>query len=339
MAKIYKNEKDYDQAVHYYEQAAANERDDRKRIQYKLLLINLLLSENRTSEARRHISEARNMDPNNSRVLYYTAELAAQDQDWQTARRDYELALESESLKNGSPASKAKYYYGLGLAYSKLGDNESARRAWAKANFGPYKKMIQQQLMQSSHVYFYKIAISYYLNGAYDESEEYIRKSLDLQRDFSSAFILRGKIEKKRGNIGRAIDHYQEAINIEKDGTKRAKMYSLVASLQLSNNDSYGALSSLDRALSASPSNSRLLYMRAKAEYGAGRFQDAVRTIDQLIAAGVDTKSKARYNFLKGMAARKAGDSSTAQKAFEGSMYGPYKPAATVELGKLKGNQ
>lgn len=339
LAKLYRDEGKVDDAIYYYEQAARYERSDSRKLQYKLLVINLLLKDDRTYDARRHIEEARDIDPSNPKILYYTAELAAQDEDWRRAKEDYEMALNSDQLKNASPAVKAKYYYGLGLAYSNLGDNENARKAWAKANFGPYKKMIQQQLQQTSHVYFYKIALSYYLNGEYEESERYIDKALELQRDFSSAFILRGKIEKKRGNMSRAIQYYEDAIQLEKDPARKAKMYSLVASLQLSNNDSYGALASISRALDANPNNSKLLYMQAKAEYGSGRYTDAIATLDKMLAAGVDTRTKARYNFMKGMAARRAGDLDVAKKAFEDARYGPYKPAASIELDKLNGKQ
>lgn len=339
LAKIYRDEGKVDDAIFYYEQAARYERSDSRKLQYKLLVINILLKEDRTYDARRHIDEAREIDPSNPKILYYTAELAAQDEDWRRAKDDYELALNSEELKSASPAEKAKYYYGLGLAYSNLGDNENARKAWAKANFGPYKNMIQQQLQQTSHVYFYKIALSYYLNGEFEESETYISKALELQRDFSSAFILRGKIEKKRGNMSRAIQFYEDAIDLEKDPARKAKMYSLVASLQLSNNDSYGALASIGRALDANPNNSSLLFMQAKAEYGSGRYTDAIATLDKMLSAGVDTRTKARYNFMKGMAARRAGDLDIAKKAFEEARYGPYKPAASIELDKLNGKQ
>ncbi|MEM6260928.1 MAG: tetratricopeptide repeat protein [Bacteroidota bacterium] len=339
LAKIFKMEKNYEEAMYYYDQAARYERSDARKVHYKLLLVGMLLKDDRVDEARRHIDEARSIDPDNPKILLYNAKISVKYEDWENARRDYERALESDALKSASPAEKAEYYYGLGLAYSKLGDNASARRAWSKANFGPYKKLIQQQMMQTSHVYFYKVALSYYLNGEYNESEQYIDKALELQRDYSKAFILRGKIERKRGNVGRAIDFYQMAIDNEKDGNRKAKMYSMVASLQLSNNDSYGALSSIDRALEASPNNSSLLYKKAKAEYGSGRYADAITTLEKLLAAGVDTKAKARYSFMLGMAARRDGDYEKAKKAFENAMYGPYKPAAQAEIRKMNEGQ
>ena len=124
---------------------------------------------------------------------------------------------------------------------------------------------------------------------------------------------------------------------MEKDPKMQAKMYSLVASLQLSNNDAYGALASIDRAMAGNPNSGSLMYMRAKAEYGSGRFRDAIVTLDRLLGSGVDAKAKARYSFLKGMAARRSGDAETAKKAFMDAMYGPYKPAAKVEIEKISG--
>ena len=75
--------------------------------------------------------------------------------------------------------------------------------------------------------------------------------------------------------------------------------------------------------------------MKAKAEYNSGRYNDAIRTLEELLTAGVDTKAKAKYSFMLGMAAKKAGDYSKARDSFKNSMYGPYKPAAKIELDGL----
>lgn len=337
LAKIYKNEKDYENAIYFYEEAAKHESNAGRKVQYKLLLVNLLLKEDRVYDAKRHIDEAKSVDPDNPNILYYNAEINAMDKNWDAAARNYERALESDRLKSSAPAQKAKYYYGLGLAYSNIGDNAKARAAWSKANFGPYKKLIQQQMLKANHVYFYKIAVSYYLNGEYNESEEYIRQALDLQNNFASAFILKGKIAMKQGNIPRAVENYEKAIQAESDAGKQAKMYRMIASLYIKNNDSYRAMSAIDRALEASPNNGGLLSMKAKAEYDSGKYRDAINTLERLLSAGVDTKAKARFSFMLGMAAKQVSDSEKAIEAFKNAMYGPYKPAAKIELDKLQG--
>ncbi|MEZ4772346.1 MAG: tetratricopeptide repeat protein [Bacteroidia bacterium] len=336
LAKIFKNEKDYSNAIYYYEEAARYESDAGRKVQYQLLLVNLLLKENRVSDAKKHIDDANSIDPNNPNILYYSAEINMLDSNWDAARRNYERALESDRLKSASPAEKAKYYYGLGLALTKIGDNAGARNAWSKANFGPYKDLIAQQMLTTNHVYYYKIAVSYYLNGEYTESENYISKALDLQRDFSSAFVLKGKIEGKKGNTARAIENYQKAIDFEKVPEKKAQMYKLVATLQLNNNDSYNALASIEKAMQADPKTAgSLYYLKAKAEYDSGRFREAIDTLEKLLASGVDTKAKAKYSFMLGMAAKKASDLEKAREAFKNALYGPYKPAAKIELDNI----
>ena len=340
LAKLYKNEKDYTNAIYYYEEAARYENNSGRKVQYKLLLVNLLLKENRISDAKRHVEDAKSIDPNNPNILFYNGEIASMEEDWESARRAYERALASERLKSAPPSDKAKYYYGLGLALSKLGDASGAKKAWSRANFGPYKKLISQQMMKTNHVYFYQVAVSYYLNGEYAESEDYIAQALEIQRDFSSAFVLRGKIEYKRGNTGRAIEYYRQAIDNEKNPTNRAKIYQMMASIQLNNRDNSGALRSLSQAMKSDPQSAKrlsMLYLKAKAEYGLGQYQDAQQTLETLLKAGVDTKSKAKYSFLLGMAAKRNGNDEKAREAFKSAMYGPFKPAAKVELDKLEG--
>ncbi|MDP5168635.1 MAG: tetratricopeptide repeat protein [Bacteroidia bacterium] len=337
LAKIYKTENDNANAIFYYEQAAKFESNTKRKVQYQLLLVNLLLKEDRVYDAKRHIDEARRIDPDNPNILYYSAEIDLQDGRWDEARIAYEAAINSERLKTAPPAELAKYYYGLGLSLSNLGDAAGAQKAWTKANFGPYRQLIQQQMMKTNHVYFYKIAVSYYLNGEYRESESYIAKALELQKDFSSAFILKGKIAQKENNVRQAVQYYEQAINSEANPARKVQMYALIANLQLSNNDAFGAISTINQALQIdSKGSATLFYLKAKAEYDSGRFNDAINTLEMLLAAGVDTKSKAKYSFMLGMAAKKVSDYGKAKEAFKNALYGPYKPAAMVEITKIE---
>ncbi len=337
LAKIYKTESDFDNAIYYYEQAARYESNTKRKVQYQLLLVNLLLKQDRVYDAKRHIDEARRIDPENPNILYYSAEIDVQDGRWAEAKQAYETALGSDRLSSSPPAELAKYYYGLGLCMSNLGDAAGAQRAWAKANFGPYRQLIQQQMLKTNHVYYYKIAVSYYLNGEYSESETYIAKALDLQRNFSSAFILKGKIAQKQNNVRQAIQFYEQAIEHEANPAKKMQMYAMIANLQLNNDDSYGALSTINNALVLdSRGSAKLYYLKAKAEYSSGRNNEAISTLERLLEAGVDTKSKARYSFMLGMAAKKVSDYDKAKEAFKNAMFGPYKPAAMTELTKLE---
>ncbi|MDX1908485.1 MAG: tetratricopeptide repeat protein [Bacteroidia bacterium] len=342
LAKIYKEEKDFANAIFYYEQAVKFEADPSRRVQYQLLLINLLLVENRSDDARKHIEDARTLAPNNPNVLFYTGEIAIQDEQWEPARQAYERALASEELKDATPAEKAKYYYGLGLALSKLGDSAGAKKAWAKANFGPYQKLIAQQLTETNHIHYYKIAVGYYLNGAYDECEQHLDKSLEIQRDFSSAYVLKAKIESRSGNMDGALAEYRKAIEVEKVPARRAQYYLQTANIH-ANRNNYGAtLTDLAAAIKEDPAlttRADLLYLRGRAEYGSGQYTAAISTLDNLMKGTTDVKTKSKYAFLLGMAAKRAGETDKAKEAFKVAMYGSYKPAAQLELAQLEGGK
>jgi tetratricopeptide (TPR) repeat protein len=336
LAKIYKNEKDYDNAIYYYQEAARFESNNNRKVQYELLLVNLLLKEDRVSEAARHIEDARKIDPTNPNILFYNAEIQAMRKNWTAAKADYEKALASERLKSASPAQKAKYYYGLGVALNNLGDNAGAKAAWGKANFGRYKQLIAQQMRENNHVYFYKIAVSYYLNGEYQECETYLAKALEIQRDFASAYILKGKIARKQGSVTQAINYYQQAVAMENNPSRKASMYRLVAAMQMERNDYSSALTTIDKALKTDVKiAASLMGMKGQAEYRSGRYNESIATIEELLRAGIDTKAKAKYSFMLGMAAKKVRDNDKARAAFKDAMYGPYKPAAKIELDKL----
>ncbi|MEM6804828.1 MAG: tetratricopeptide repeat protein [Bacteroidota bacterium] len=337
LAKIYKEEEDYDQAIYNYEQAARYSSAKKKKIQYELLLVNLLIKQDREEEARRHIEAARKLDPSNPKVLFYIGEISSKNENWEDAKRAYEKALASDQLKNKSPSEQAKYYYQLGIARNNLGDNAGAKRAWGKANFGPYKKLIEAEMAQNSHVHYYKIAVGYYLNGEYDDSEQYVNEALNLQRNFSSAYLLKAKIAQKRGNTAGAVDSYLEAISQEKSPARRSKLYGLMAKLQLRNGDAYGALNSLEKAMQTYPKAApNYLPMKARAEYDSDDYAAASQTLNALLQANTDPKSKAKHNFLLGMSLSKMGDYEEAEKAFTRAMVGPYKLAAKEELNKLK---
>lgn len=337
LAKIYKEEEDYDQAIYSYEQAVRWSSDKKKKLQFELLLVNLLIKQDREDEARRHIDAARQLDPSNPKVLFYVGEIASKNENWEDAKRAYEKALSSDQLKDKSPSEQAKYYYQLGVARNNLGDNTGAKRAWGKANFGPYKKLIEAEMAQNSHVHYYKIAVGYYLNGEYQSSEKYVNEALNLQRNFSSAYLLKAKIAQRRGNNAGAIDSYLEAISQEKSPARRAKVYGIMAKLQIRNGDSYGALNSLEKAMQTYPKGApQYLPMKARAEYDSGDYAAAAKTLSALLSANTDPKSKAKHNFLLGMASARLGDPEKAEAAFTRAMVGPYKLAAKEELNKLK---
>ena len=335
IAKIYTGRKEYQKAIGYYDQAFNYEKNTKRKVQYKLLIVQMLVREGNTAEARSHIADAKKVDPEDPNVLYYDGKISNQDGDYSNAKAA--MLIATSKLQDAPPAQSAKYYYELGYAYNKLGDYENAKRSWEKANFGSYKKLIAQQLSSNSPGYFYKMAVSYYISGEYTESQSQINKALELQASFSAAYILMGKIAQKQGNMSQAINHYKSAVGMESNPERKALLELKISMMQLDAGDYSGALSSANNLLGSNDSE-RVRYIKAQAQYKLGQYGQAIGTLESLLSnPSIDAKSKAQYSFILGMAAKKSGNTEKAKEAFKNAMGGSFKPAAKNELDALLG--
>lgn len=334
IAKIYRKKNDNANAVYYYDLAFQNEQDPKRKVGYKMEAIKLLLQDGKTAEAQKHLQEVKSVEPDNPNILYFDAKISNENGDYANARKNMEVA--TTKLESAPPAEAAKYWYELGFACNKLGDYQCSQRAWEKAYFGKYKTLIDRERSVSSPAYYYRIATSYYTGGDFDASREQIAKALELQNNFSAAYLLQGKIDKKQGNFTSAIDNYRKAVSFEEDAAKKGKILQSLASLQADAGDYSGALNSINDALSKQPGSPQLTYLKALAHYHLGQHSSAISTLEPLLASTQDAASKAKYSFLIGMAAKNT-DVEKAKSMFKAAMAGPFKPAAKNELDKLMG--
>lgn len=326
-------------AIANYELAAEYESNKPVQLQYYLLLINLLVEEEEIEKAKMTLLDAEKLTSSNENILYFKGKIAEKEERWEDAQKLYETALTSKGLKGASDGAKAKFYYGLGLARKELGDEKGAQEAWEKAQFGPFQQLIAQQNEENGPAYAYRAALSYYFNEEYEEAKEYANRVIELKKDYSGAYILLAKIEDKLGHTDEAINYYSQAINLEKDPVKKANAQMDLASLHLKDNRPGSALTTIQQAKATEArlmKSLKFLAIQARAEYNSGNFDDAVRSLEMLLQANLDSKKKAKYSFLLGMAAKKAGEIDKAREAFKNALYGPYKPAAEIELKELE---
>lgn len=334
IAKIYRKKQDKPNAIYYYDLAFQNEQNPKRKVGYKMEAVKLLLQDRKTEEAQRHLAEVKAVAPDNLNILYFDAKISNQNGDHQNALNN--MLTATSKLDNAPPAQAAKYYYELGYAHNKLGDYQNANKAWEKAYFGRYRGLIDRERSKNSPSYFYRMAVSYYTAGSYEQSRGQIDKALELQNNFSAAYMLMGKMAKKQGNFSSAITNYQSAANFEQDPQKKARLLTMLTSLQVDAGDYQGAISSANELLGKQPNNTRAAYYKALSQYHLGQYESSISTLEGLLAGGVDNKSKAKYNFVLGMAAKNT-DVEKAKNAFRAAMYGPYKPAAKNELDQLMG--
>lgn len=334
IAKIYRKKDEKANAIYYYDLAFQYEDDPKRKVGYKMEAVKLLLQDGKTDEAQGHLREVKEVAPDNLNILYFDAKISNDNGDYENAKQN--MLVATSKLEGQPPAKSAKFYYELGYAMNKLDDYQGAQKAWEKAYFGPYKRLIDQERSKNSPSFFYRMAVSYYVAGAYDQSKEEIGKALELQNNFSAAYLLMGKMDKKQGDYSSAISNFKSAANFEDDPNKKAKLLMMLASLQIDAEDYSGAVSTSDQLLGGSPNNPQAVYMKAVGQYHLGQYDSAVRLLEGLVNNTSDSRAKAKYSFVLGMAAKNT-DVEKAKAAFKNAMYGPYKPAARTELDNLMG--
>lgn len=333
IAKIYRRKNDNANAVYYYDLAFQYEQDPKRKVSYKMEAIKLLLQDGKTAEAQKHLKEVKAVEPENINILYFDAKISNENGEYQEARKNMEIA--TTKLEGQPPAQSAKYWYELGFACNKLGDYACSSKAWEKAYFGKYKALIDREKSVNSPAFYYRIAMSYYAGGDYNKCREQINKSLELQNNFSAAYLLMGKIDKKQGNYSSAIDNYKKAAGFEEDPAKKAKLLSSLASLQVDAGEYSGAMSSLNEAMSKAQPTAQLSYLKAVCHYHLGQYDSAVNLLEGMVNNTQDAALKAKYSFLIGMSAKNT-DTEKAKAAFKAAAAGPmYKAASKIELEKL----
>lgn len=334
LANCYKKKSAWADAAYNFDQAFNYESDPGKKVTYKMEMVKLLLKEGKKAEAQDAIAEAKSIDPKNLNLLYYEAKLANEAGDFAVARDAMTDAL--PQLENMPSAEGAKYFYELGFAYYQLGDFTNSQKVWEKCYFGVWKQKIDQIRAKNNPVYFYRIASSYFAGGQNDEAREQVQKALELQNNYANAYVLLGKIDKKEGNFTQAINNFETAIGMEADPAKKAKILASLLQLQMDAGDHSGALGSANEILGVDPNNARVLFSKAQAQFELGQFASCISTCETLLAAGAnaDQATKAKYNFLLGMAAKNT-DPEMAKGAFKAALFGAYKAAAKNEYDIL----
>ena len=134
-----------------------------------------------------------------------------------------------------------------------------------------------------------------------------------------------------------ALASYHKAIALEEDQIKRAKIQVLAANVYLETNQAAQSMELLAAAIEIIPTNSSWKYLKAQAAYQAGQYSDAIQTLELLLQHKLDPRTKAKYSFLLGRAAKGVEDINLASEAFQNALYGPFKPAARIELDNLSG--
>jgi len=337
MGDVYLNQGNVDKAINHYNIAYKTETEVSGKVIFKSELIQALLLKERYQSAEIHVNELLSFAPYNSEAHFLSGELYLATGDYTLAIKGYKKALEYN--KEVRPDMVAKIYYGLGKALFQNGDTENAKKAWAKANYGVYKKMISEDMSRLNPDYYYKIGVSYYLSGDMDEAVENLKKAVEMKPEFSAAYKYLGIVSDKRDLSSEANTYFSKAVQTEKDSSRQADIYQIWLNSQIENENFAGAITSAEKIIKVYPYNAKVWLQKSQAEFHLGRFQPSIHSAEKGLEVlnSTDPVKKAPFYFMLGMSARHMGNVQKAKDAFQNALFGNTKYAAKHELDILNG--
>lgn len=334
--KIYESEKNYDMAIQSLVAQIPIEKIPGKKTKLFASIVRLYLVQNEIASAEKYLADARIINPNDLEVLYCEGEVLRAKRDYMQAIGFYEKAV--LNLGKTSPADAAKFYYGLGDSYMKVGDRDNAIKSWQKARFGPYKKVVEAELMKTNPDFYLKLGISYFQAGEYDEANKQLNKAIEIQQDYAQAYRYLGLISDKRDLTSEAEGYYRKAMQYEMNPDKKFEIEISFLNMLMDNEQYQKALTLAEAILLDKPTNIKVMLQKAQAEYNVGKFSNSIRTIKKAIQdpALADPAKRSPYNFVLGMSLKSQGDIEGALEAFRSVTSGSCKSAAQYEMELLQ---
>ncbi len=336
LGRIYYNDKlgkkDISRAIQNFNSAFQYEQDNNKKVNYKLMVVKILMKEGRFSEARGELQQAKSLTPDDPNILLYEGQIAGGLGNWGEALNVYQKAVDRVK---GLPATETdKYYFALGEAQWRTGDTKSAEETWKQVQSPNFQNKIKKVKNSNNPAGPFRIAMGYFKVEEMDEAMTYLKKSLELSQTYAPAHQLMGMIYYKKGQNSLAIQSLMKAVENQTDENKKAKLYNTMVKIQMNSGDYSGALSTANKILEKT-NNNTIRFLKAKAEYKLGQYPQAISTLEALVPTEPDANKKAPYNFVIGLAAKKSGNMDKAAKAFKEAQYGSFKAAAKKELENI----
>lgn len=329
---LYKKKNKLAEAIKQFDEAFKYEPDAAKKAEYKLNIIKTLAQMKKFNEAGNHINDAKQVAPDNLDVLYFDARFNNTTGKYEAAKTSATKATTSPLLKMDDPKVYAKYFFELGLACYKLEKYDDANAAFAKANYGPYKRFI----LEMSPQYFQTLANSYFKVFEMDESKDLLETALKMKKDFPSAHELLTKIALSKTDKTAVIKAKQMGIESERDPVKRSQLFAELSEMLFEGGKFADASIAAEEVIKINPNNYNSMFIKALSMSRQNKNPEAIELLNNTLKyPGLDQETKAQLNFALGLVYGKAGNSKLADTSFKKAVYGSFKYAAMAELKKL----
>lgn len=337
---LYMKQKEYDNAVISMNKAFNAETDQSKKLYYKLTAAKLLLQQNKFNEALSELSQAKSIQPNDTRILDMEGKIHIKNNNWQAAYDVYGQAENMARQQQQNGCGVGQFQAGKAVAAAKLGKDAEYKSIIDALNQScpNMAKWAVNMVRASGSGRFLATANGYLKAMAYDEALQQVNLAIQAGDNKVAVHKFAAVAYFKAGQPSVAVDHFKKAAEASTNPDEKLGLYNQLAKMQFNSQDYRGAVESIDKILAAKPNEMGLMFMKAQAQYNLGQYREAAATAENVynMAANAPAGTKAQYQFFIGMANKKAGNNEKAAAAFKTAQVGPFKLAASEELKNLK---
>ena len=337
IANIYNKKKDYPNAVKALNDAFKAEGDAAKKLNYKLLAAKIqALKMNNSSGALADLQEAKQIAPNDPKVLKGEGDIYMGLQNWQNAITAYQKAVQQTTDLPSLQA--AEYVYNLARAQFKAGQSKEADATAEKLKGTPFEAKFRSYKQTQGARGMLGRANAYLKVGATNEAGEYITKALESKDLLDQVYAFQAKYQLSQGQATQAIASQTQAVDNAKVEVDKMKQTETLLKMQMANRDFSGASSTVDKILAKKDPKLHQPYLEKKAiaQFQANDYSGASSSADKIIALTANKNVQSQYHFLKGMCALKSNNSTSAKESFAKVAVGGYKKLAKDQMEKIK---
>lgn len=320
--------------VEYLEKAYMYEVDEKRRMDYKMAVIENLFKIGDHNEALKQIIDVKYLAPNLTEALYFEGAIYNEKGEYAKAKETLSKAI--MALLTGDPRVTAKYYFELGLAHYKLKEFEIAQEVFKKANFGPFRAKIAKMSPQ-----YYSSAANCFLSvNDMATSKLMLNKVLEIQDNISDVHLMLSKIAQREADHSLAIEELKKAIKIEEDKKKLGVIYHELVQLLIDNKRYTEGIEMAQAFLENNPKDYEMMFKKGSAQYLENDLRSAAFTMEDVTKMqGIDIMSQFKYQFLLGLVYRDLEELVLAEQAFKKASNAMYKQTAEMEVFEITSAQ
>jgi len=332
LAKCYHEKDIFNKELESYDLAFKYDSDPKKKLQYKLQDANLAISKERYDIALKYVQDAKQLESDNLNVLYYEGLVYNKLKRYQEAKTVIQKAI--SLLPTKEPKVIAKYYFELGFAQNKLKEYDKAHESFKYANFGIYKPIIAKL----SPEYYTMAAQSYMVMGDLDEAKQLLDIALQMNPDYTRAYILQAILAQRRTNQSTAIAYYKKAADLEKDPKALENIHANLIKLLLDNGMYNDVIELAEDAVRHDERNFQILFAEGIAFHRKNELKKAVATFEALEQFHtLSPDQKAQFHFMLGITYKEMKNYPKAKENLHKALHGQVKTIAEIELEEMEG--